>query len=365
MKTTLKEPIKIGIIIGAGTGWRLAEIFREFLSKIVRKHDAEVSFVEGLGLDNKPFHSYQSLEKEAGKDSELFKKISWDEVAHLEDTMIQWYSQNVRAIFRTAINAETLYIFRQRVKAVKEFSLNTLHGRRILFVRDQAEGFYANTAYSVNEGAGEIHFEGKFTKEHQQQVVRYAIRRAEEKFKGQTFRKWAIYKHHLFGDALQDWVREVDKDIEVYQPDTGLTNLHGFFDPPEGKFEPGNLLVVCSNEVGDIIYESLIKDLDGSAKLMLHSKNVYMVPPFQGQFFDYQTVHGSADDKVVEDKKEEEILPYAALRIAAEIAEDILGLQGVRKQMEKAIITARRNLSNKTSAIKQTIFSHFQIESDD
>ena len=121
-------------------------------------------------------------------------------------------------------------------------------------------------------------------------------------------------------------------------------------------------MVVCSNEVGDVIYESLIKDLDGSAKLMLFSKNVYMTAPLSGGFYDYQTVHGSADDKVQLNEDEEEILPYATFRIAAEIAEDILGLDGIRKRMEKAIISARRNLNERTKTIKQIIFSHFQLE---
>lgn len=359
-----QKSIKIGIIIGAGSGKRLAGIFEEFLTKLGQKHGVKVKCLKDPDeKDLRPYyHSYQSLEAISGGDSAVFKTTSEKEVEALFKTVTKWHKAGVKAIFRTAINAETLYLFRQEVKAIKEFTINTQHGRKILFIRDQTEGFYANTKYFVNEEVGEITFEGKYSKVYQQEIVKYAARRAYEKFNGLPFEKWAIYKHHLFGDALQSWLREADEDIIVYQPDTGLTELHKFFDPPEAKRDPQNLVVICSNEVGDVIYESLIKDLDGSAKLMLFSKNVYMVEPLSGLFYDYQTVHGSADDKVTLNEEDEEILPYATFRIAAEIAEDIIGLEGVRERMEKAIIPARRSLNEKTKTIKQIIFSHFQIE---
>lgn len=309
------------------------------------------------------YHSYQSLEKETGGDSNEFKKISKEETIRLEKKVRDWYKDGFATIFRTAINAETLYLFRQNVKAIKEFSLKTLHGREILFIRDQTEGFYANTNYNVDEKKGEIHFEGKYTKSHQQEVIKYAIRQAEEKFKHKEFEKWAIYKYHLFGDALKEWAVEVDKDMIVYQPDTGLTELHRFFNPMEKKPEPKQLLVVCSNEVGDIIYESLIEGLDLEAKLMFHSKNIYMAKPFEGSFGDFQTVHGSADDKVLGEGRaqEEEILPYSTLYAAAEVAEQYLKLPETRNQMDVAISIARRG-SKRTEVILQTIFSHFNIQ---
>ena len=225
-----QKSIKIGVIIGAGSGKRLAGIFEEFLTKLAQSHGVKVEFLKDPDENASPpyYHSYQSLEahciEEISKgNSANFKEISEKEVEVLFNTVTKWHEAGVKAIFRTAINAETLYLFRQKVKAIKEFTINTQHGRKILFIRDQTEGFYANKSYSVNEEAGEITFEGKYSKVYQQEIVEYAARRASEKFNGQPFKKWAIYKHHLFGDTLHSWIKEVDKELTLYQPDTGLT----------------------------------------------------------------------------------------------------------------------------------------------
>lgn len=307
------------------------------------------------------YHSYQSLEQIAAGNSTAFRRISGEEVSRLKDIVFKWAKEERTTFFRTSINAETLYTFRQEVKAVKEFSLNT-PSRKVLFIRDQAEGFYANINYDVDDKKGQIKFDGEFTRTHQQKVVEYALQRADQKFGIGNYIKWAMYKHHLFGDALQQWIREIDNDISIYQPDTGLTQLQKFFDPPGTFYTPENLLVICSNEVGDLVHEALMGNFDPDAKLMMYSRNVYLNKDLENVMVDYQTVHGSADDKVMDEKQEEEeVLPYATLRAAAEIAEDVLGIRGTKRLMNTAIISPRSDQTQKTIEILNTIYSHFDI----
>jgi hypothetical protein len=112
-----EPPIKIGLIIGAGTGPRLAYIFKDFLFGLAQKQGINLEFLEDPLPGEKLYHSYQSLEIETGGDSNQFKEISERETIRLEKKVRDWYKDGFATIFRTAINAETLYLFRQNVKS--------------------------------------------------------------------------------------------------------------------------------------------------------------------------------------------------------------------------------------------------------
>lgn len=368
MRKTPPTKFKIGLIRGAGTGDRLVELFKEFLRLIVDQEDGRrksinlsplsIRFAEDKKRNGKVkvYHSFTSLVEAVEGDKEAFKKTSEKEVKRLKKLMARWYGNEVSVVFRTAINAEALYLFRQEVKSVKEFTFipTSDKAKKVLIVRDQAEGFYANTDYRHNEK--EIWFEGKFTKKHQQNLIRYALRRSEE-ILGEGAAKWAIYKHHLFGNQLEKWIQEVDNAIEVWQPDNGLTYLLNFvYDALPNV--PDNLLVVCSNEVGDLIYESILGTLNIEAKLELFTKNILLAKPYNGNLKIYQTIHSSADDIAGTEK----ILPYATLRIAADIAEKELQIPGVRARTEKAIVYSKRKLLKETNKIVNCIYREMKLK---
>lgn len=365
MKTPFpSSTVKIGVIVGAGTGRRLANIFKEFLDGLVRFYlNQTVLFLEGDNLKDLPYqyHSYKTIVEAVESDVSKYNTISQEEVGRLLDTTQNWFREGVRTIFRTSINAEALYLFRQEVGAIKEFGLETNSGGKILFVRDQAEGFYANKQYRIIAGEEEIYFSGTFSKKHQKKIAEHAFASAKAFMENREFQTWAIYKHHLFGDVIHKWLKEVDPGIQAFQPDTGLTKLNSIISD-EKKANNGssshNILIICSNEVGDIIYETILGVVNIEAELELYTRNIYTAEPFSGEMLEYQTVHGSADDI----EGTEKILPYATLRIAADIAEKRFGIKDIKNELEYAISEAKRKRLLETTPILQHVYRHFQIK---
>lgn len=360
MQINKNNKLQIGLIVGAGTGKDLTDIFKEFLGLIVKKHSTfQVEFITQNNPDGTQYiyHSYTSLIKEIQGDFKLSAAKSQEEVSHLLKTTKEWYKRGVRVVFRTAVNAETLYIFRQKVKAVKVFAIETLTGTRIIFIRDQAEGFYANKSY-YSDGV-KIKFNGVFSKDHHQMLVKYSIKFADEFFKSyKGYQKWAIYKFHLFGNHIEDWVKEIDEGITTCQPDTGLTNLNKIIAQDWQNSTPHNLLIICSNEVGDLIFETILGHINvgDEAKIDFYTRNYYTASPFHGDFVEYQTVHGSADDIEGTDR----VFPYAVLRIAADIAEQYFGVKGIKDYLELSISSTKRKKLLNTSSILAEVYSQLK-----
>ncbi len=372
----LLKQINIGIIRGAGVGNKLADVFIRFLELVIDKENTKrltcnepylkVNFHEDKDRQGRPYvyDSFKSL-TEYNKD---FKKKSQEDAEKLESTVKKWFlDHDIKTIFRTSINAEALYLFRQKVKAIKEIALETPVGGRMLIIRDQAEGFYANSTYSAHEEL--IHFGGFYTKFHQQKLVEYALTKASNHFGEHEFKCLAIYKFHLFGNFLENWIMEAAEKrctIIPYQPDNGLTELIQFINKSIfNKKNTKNLLVICSNEVGDVILESIMTSINiASPKTELYSKNIYLDTSFNEQITEFQTVHGSADD--LEDSKgniNESLNPIATFRIAAYIAEQVLKVENAREKMEEVIVGLKMKGLKNTTPIIDFIFSEFSNHS--
>lgn len=359
---TGQETIKIGIIVGAGTGLRLTEVFKMFMQAMVGQYaNKNIEFLEDLKEDRTPYiyHSYQSLVDFAGNDSEVFDTESKKEVERLHALAKRWHEAGVNVIFRTSINAEALYQFRQEVKAVKIFGIETPVGSRILFIRDQAEGFYANQSYTIGSEESSIQFQGVYTKQHQQQVAKFALREAHKFMGDAPYQKWAIYKHHLFANLIEKWMHSVDQTFISYQPDNGITNLINLISKGHnGHLEYSNVLCVCSNEVGDMVYEAMIGAINIEPMFELYSRNIYLSEVFSGNLTEYQTVHGSADDLVDMEK----LIPYATLRIAGDILAQYFDLPFLKSGLERAIAESKRLQNGTFSEIIHTTFVHFKLE---
>ena len=364
MKSTA---IQIGVIRGGGSGNLLSNIFKDFLSAIANKHGIKVLFKEDLKNDNTPYiyHSFKSLVEAVGSSkTEDYRSVSKQDVDRLKKVLEEWHLKDkVKAVFRTSINAEALYQFRQEVKAVKEFRIAPDESRTILFIRDEAEGFYANQTYSST--ADTINFSGTFTKKHQQEIAEYALNQADKHLK-KGYGIYGIYKHHLFGNQIESWLTEKIPTIQMYQPDHGMIDLfsllrnnglYGELNQPNTGMSK-DLLVICGNEVGDFIYEQIISVLNVNARLELYSRNIYLNNPFKGDLVGFQTVHGSADDK----EDPEEIIPNATLRIAAAIAEDYLGIEGIEKDVDQAITFTKIKSLNKNSEILNFVYKELNLK---
>lgn len=338
------EKVKIGIAVGGGTGKELVDIFKDFLKLIAAKANKELSFYpEGNDII---FSGYKDI-----KQKEDPRVTSIDEANKLYELYEEnFLKKGVKAVFRTSVNAEALYILRQNANAYKFIDFPTDVGNSMIVVRDQAEGFYANTSYEVSPDEDVITFHGQYTKDNFKSVIKHATQYANNYFGEDNYDTMLVYKYHLFGVLFDKWLKEVNderkdkKKLKLYQPDTAFTELLSFLREKKGA----NLLVIASNEIGDLIYEPLMENTKAAAdKLNLYSRSYF----FGGQLLEYQTVHGSADDLEGKDK----VLPYATFRILSSIAEKDLKIENCRSTMDKIIANIELKLLDKKEEEISTI----------
>lgn len=322
----------VGLAVGRGTGAEIAAVFERVLDGFARTYDRDVAVVRSP----RTYHSYVSLRsRSAARDGdgiEEMRRLTQEDADHYERFVRARAAAGTRVVFRTAINAQTLYLVRQRLRAVKVDALDA-GGARTLLVRDQAQGFYTG---DNEHRPGHVRRVTEFSREITGQVLEYAVRRA--------WREWPregpdrivmAYKFHLLDGALDDWAAEfADRhgiDVRVLQPDTVNRNLiaHGPSD---------RTVLVAGNEWADIMHVVLL-DRFGAGRQEDHcTRNVHLHPDAHG-LVEYQTVHGSADDLAGRDL----VNPVATVRAAAAIAERHAHCPGAGAAAERALARVRRD----------------------
>ena len=328
--------INLGVAIGGGTGLILANIYKDCLDRIASKHKKQIKFHDSGTAD---FCSYQGIRDLNTWNS---KPKSVAEAEQLTQLYAYWYNDlGIDAVFRTSVNAEALYRFRQNVKAVKEILIFTDYNNKILLIRDQAEGFYANETYDLD--LEEVSFSGKYTRAHTKVLIEHANQIGDTLFGPGAYHKWGIYKHHLFGTIIEKWFGHFDADFKLLQPDTGFTEILEYLKQRNER----NLLILASNEVGDLMYEPLMENqMRVGEKLDLYSKSNFLDDVFctkddkgsiKNNLVEYQTVHGSADDLLDEQGETNRVLPYATLRIASKVAQTKFNISKLSKNMDRII----------------------------
>ncbi|MCJ1372498.1 hypothetical protein MMC20_003723 [Loxospora ochrophaea] len=313
--------LKIGLAVGYGTGQELVDIFKRVIDVLASYHKLQIEFHYALRV----YHSYLSLlsiengqldrDEEITRDAASYEKFCKDEAA-----------RGTRVIFRTAITAQSLYLVRLNLMAIKIERFNK-GSSSLLLIRDQAQGFYTglNECGADNETVSRT---CQFSKQVMGRIVSYSLRRARE--------TWAddvtvaavtmVYKHHLFNGIFDvwasDWSKELGVQIKFIQPDTMNRNLLAF------GLE-GHQLVIASNEYADIMEVMFLNAFDQRVQETCYAENVYLHPELQC-LSEYQTVHGSADDLVGKNA----VNPSATIRAAAAILEQHGGCHGIEKAMD-------------------------------
>jgi len=314
---------QIGLIIGSGTGRELGNVFKQCVYRIAHILEREVEVVECTY----EFKSYNALRNLDYKD---IKQHIEQELNFLMHFYRNFYHSGGRAIFKTAINAETLYKFRRLGKAVKVVPI-LVPGmeKQILMVRDQMQGFYVND--ECNLEGDKLHFTGSLTKDNLELIITFALTETKLILRN-PFDVWIIYKHHLFANLIETWARSIHKEVHIYQPNHATELLFRYF--REGDKD---LLIITGNEVGDILHEVLMFHLGLGTRNTLYSKNVYLQDELRG-LIEYQTVHGSADDVAGKGV----VNPFATLRATGALLEDCLHEKGFTTTMENALKQAEK-----------------------
>ncbi|MEV6805640.1 isocitrate/isopropylmalate family dehydrogenase [Streptomyces sp. NPDC051132] len=312
----------IGLAVGRGTGPEVADVFERVLGALTAGHP------HGVTIERSPrlYHSYVSLRAE--RDVAAVQALTAEDADHYERFCRTRAEQGTEAIFRTAVNAQSLYLVRQRLRAVK-VDLLTDAGRSLLLVRDQAQGFYTG---DNRHTPGEVTRTMTFSREITEAVLAYALRRARREWPdGRLDRIVMAYKFHLLDGALDAWVAgladRLGIAVDLFQPDTVNRNLitHGL---------PDRTLIVAGNEWADIMHVILLDRFGSDRQENRCTENVCLAPGLAG-LVEYQTVHGSADDLAGRDL----VNPVATIRAAALVAERHSGCPGAVRATERALRT--------------------------
>ncbi|MFI1224759.1 MULTISPECIES: isocitrate/isopropylmalate family dehydrogenase [unclassified Streptomyces] len=313
----------IGLAVGRGTGTEVAAVFERVLGTLARLHGTEI----GVRRSPRTYHSYASLKAEGGV--EAVRGLTAVDAGHYEDFCRTQSALGTPAIFRTAINAQSLYLVRQRLQAVKVDALPIGDGGALLLVRDQAQGFYTGENEHLD---GVVRRTMEFSRDLTEKVLSYAVERAWRQWPGAgPARIVMAYKFHLLDGALDAWVTDLaaryDVPVGLFQPDTVNRNLitHGF---------PERTVVVAGNEWADIMHVVLLDRFGSDRQENRCTENVHLHPDVRG-LVEYQTVHGSADDLEGLDR----VNPVATVRAAAAIAERHGGCAGAVGAVEEALLT--------------------------
>ncbi|MEM4358365.1 MAG: isocitrate/isopropylmalate family dehydrogenase [Candidatus Pacearchaeota archaeon] len=312
--------IKIGIVVGSGTGRELSDIFKKVILSI-KPASQKIEFIECKHL----FNTYASIKDLTG---DKIKSITEKELNILKSFYRDFYKKGGRVIFRTAINAETLYLLRKWGKCIKLFTI-PFDNCEILFCRDQTQGFYSNDNYSIKKN--KIQFCASFSKTDLREVINFSIQEAGKIF-GEDFEILVVYKHHLFSNIIENWIKDIlPKErlskVKICQPNHMVQIL---FELDKGKKK--NILLIAGNEIGDICHELFLYQFTDEKRGTSFSKNICLKKEIKG-LIEYQTVHGSADEIAGKDI----VNPIATLKIAGKIGEDILKIKNFYTLMENAI----------------------------
>ncbi len=321
---TTKE-YKVGLVIGSGTGEKLGNIFTQTLKKIEPFIKKQIKVV-------KCDYEFSSYEKLRSLSFGEIEKVVQEELERLKSFYKNFYSDMGRVIFRTAFNAETLYQFRRIGMAIKIIDIS-YEGKRFFIVRDEMQGFYTNDSYEIDES--KIKFTGSFSKEKFGLITKFAMNEAKKNLNN-PFEIFVSYKHHLFANIIDKWVKEFLPNAKICQPNHLTELLYQLFTSLEKK----DFLIIVGNEVGDILHEAIIFSLNIGTRQTLFSKNIYLHPDFKN-LVEYQTVHGSADDIA----RLNIVNPTATLKIVGRIVEDEFGVQGFYSIVDEAIKHAYDRLS--------------------
>ena len=315
---------KVGIIIGTGTGREIADIFINSVDHISRLYKKKIVIEECKHI----FSTYHNSKKYS---LNKIAKIVQKDINTLNEFYKKFYKTGGRAIFRTAINAETLYKFREIGKAVKTITF-PFKKNKLLLIRDEMQGFYTNDEYYLR--GDELTFLGKFSKVNFETIFDFSLNEAKSELNS-NFDVWFVYKYHLFANLLEAWSIDILDRIKVYQPNHATDELYKRF---KTSGENKDLLLIAGNEFGDIIHEILIFKFKIGTRFTIHSRNVYLHPESYN-LVEYQTVHGSADDIAGKGI----VNPFATLAAAGNYIEEQLKIPSFGQKMSNAIKRAIDN----------------------
>ena len=344
----------IGVIEGGGTGPELAEVFEKVVSTIYKQetgNDVEfLSFKKLFGYNPKTF--WELKKYYYTKPYFFVKKICDRDVNNIIKFDNILLSRSAIGIFRTAINAETLYYLRRKAKTIKVVPLKIKKKNKevdVLFIRDQIQGYY--TTEKIKSTKKGIEIVSIFREDLFDIIINFVKEKSKELgFENSTI--LFLYKFHIMGIELQKMIDNAMKKSKlknkylIMQPDSGIhLLLHDIYAKDIKK-----IIVICGNEIGDVLLEALIhyyglgtKETFFTSNFVLGKKGIEAL----------QTMHGSADDIAGKGV----VNPIATLKLSAYALEKWLKVTNAIEKMEKIIAKAikTKNVTKDMGGDKKTM----------
>jgi tartrate dehydrogenase/decarboxylase/D-malate dehydrogenase len=321
------KPVRIGLAVGDGTGGELAQVFRTAVARLAEVHEGNVQ----ISACPRRFSTYGGLVSSDASPTDTARLAESDAAAYA-DWLRESFRAGIRAVFRTAFNAQSVYLVREALWAVKPEAF-THPGGELLVIRDQTQGFYTGRNCDPETSEDRIERTCEFRRDRTDRVLDFARAQAEERWSpsGNDHRLVVAYKFHLLDRRFERWVVEYGRSrgvpVELYQPDTANRHMG------RGLFH-GNVVLVGANEWADIMHTELIARFGLGHQEERWSRSVYLAGEV-ADLEEYQTVHGSADDIAGDDR----VNPSATLRAAAALLERHTGFSGALARMERALST--------------------------
>ncbi|KAH1739478.1 hypothetical protein KXX09_003785 [Aspergillus fumigatus] len=310
--------IQVGLAVGNGTGPELTVIFERVIQSLAARYNVSVTFLRSPRI----YNSYSSLL--AINDTDAVTEETLADAAHYRQFCREAVPCGVRAIFRTSISAQALYLVHEQLQAIKIEHFTLSPTSSILLVRDQAQGFYSGTN-SVNTSKDAVSRTAHFSKAVFTRILSFALVRANQLWGG-TNSVTMVYKFHLFDGLFHTWATEWERTfgvrIRFVQGDTMNRDLLAFG-------VSGHNLLISGNEYADIMQTILLDKSGLGAQESACAENVYLHPDVWG-LSEYQTAHGSADDLVGKGI----VNPTATIRAAAAVLEDQAGCAGATQRVD-------------------------------
>lgn len=316
----------VGLATGGGTGPEIASVFRRASEHLSRVHEVPVEIIASPHRFSTFFSALES-----GSARDIQRGHERDCALYL-DFVRGLARRRVPVLFRTAMDAQTLYLARERLGAVKVESFDT-PDTRILLVRDCGQGFY--TGDNNTDSDDVVRRTCEFRREWTERMIDYALDIAAVHFgaTGHPDHVLAAYKFHLLDCRFAEWVSEHARrrgvSIGLFQPDTMNRNLL------RGDYR-GNVLLIGANEWVDIMHVELMSRYGAGTHETRAGHSTYLAEDVAGMM-EYQTVHGSADDIAGRGI----VNPQATLRATAAIMERHGSCRGAADRMEESIERAR------------------------
>ncbi|PIT94024.1 hypothetical protein COU00_01215 [Candidatus Falkowbacteria bacterium CG10_big_fil_rev_8_21_14_0_10_43_11] len=343
----------IGLIEGGGTGPELAEVFEKVVSAIYKRETAKVAdFLSFQKLFGYNPHTFWELKKYYyTKPYSFVKKICNKEVDDVLRYNEIFLKKRGIGIFRTAINAETLYYLRREAKSIKVIPIKVKKGNKvvnILFIRDQIQGYY--TTQKIKAERRRIEITSIFSEDLFAIILNFIREKAAElNFENSTI--LFLYKFHIMGIELQKMIDDAMKKTKlkneylIMQPDSGIhLLLHDIFTKDIRK-----IIVICGNEIGDVLLETLIHYYGLGTKETFFTSNILLGVKTTEAL---QTMHGSADDIAGKGI----VNPISTLKLSAYALEKWLKVPRVIEEMEMVIDRAikSKNVTKDMGGNKKT-----------